>query len=177
MTLRYPEHPTPSDREALSQFMHLFSKLYPCGECASHFQALLKELPPQTSSRNAAAGWLCAAHNRVNDRLKKPRFPCDKLDENYDCGCGTEETTTTKSIGPQNVIEIPSTIQTNLESSPTSSLSSPNEKSVQSLADLTPQNWVPPPLPILSKRESRYFIDHLTQFQKRQESCQCRALI
>jgi hypothetical protein len=88
MTLRFPEKPTQSDRDTLLRFMHDFSRLYPCGECAEHFQALLKELPPQTSSRMASALWLCSAHNKVNERLGKPIFPCDKLDETYDCGCG-----------------------------------------------------------------------------------------
>lgn len=81
MTLRYPDHPTPSQRETLTTFFHTFSLLYPCGECANHFQALLKEMPPQTSSRLAAAGWLCAAHNKVNERLGKPEFDCAKLDD------------------------------------------------------------------------------------------------
>lgn len=88
MTLRFPEKPTQDDRDTLLRFIHDFSRLYPCGECASHFQTLLKELPPQTSSRMASALWLCSAHNKVNERLGKPIFPCDKLDETYDCGCG-----------------------------------------------------------------------------------------
>ncbi|CEH19578.1 thiol oxidase [Ceraceosorus bombacis] len=93
MTLRFPDEPSASDREALLSFFHLFSRLYPCGECAEHFQQLLRDLPPQTSSRLAAAGWLCAAHNRVNARLGKAEFPCDKLDETYDCGCGAPKKT------------------------------------------------------------------------------------
>lgn len=63
-TLRYPEvsytffgdwinadkqTPTPSDREALKSYFHLFARLYPCGECAQEFQALLNEYPPQVS--------------------------------------------------------------------------------------------------------------------------------
>ncbi|KAI6046282.1 ERV/ALR sulfhydryl oxidase domain-containing protein [Pisolithus marmoratus] len=88
MTLRFPEHPTSDEREALSSFMYLTSRLYPCGECASEFQELLKEFPPQTSGRRSASLWLCSVHNEVNSRLGKSVFDCAKLDETYDCGCG-----------------------------------------------------------------------------------------
>ncbi|KAK0486322.1 ERV/ALR sulfhydryl oxidase domain-containing protein [Armillaria novae-zelandiae] len=57
MTLRYPENPNADEREALNAYFHLLSRLYPCGECATGFQKLLKELPPQTSSRRSAALW------------------------------------------------------------------------------------------------------------------------
>ena len=50
------------------------------------FNALLH----QTSSRRAAALWLCHVHNQVNARLGKPDFDCAHLDEEYDCGCGDE---------------------------------------------------------------------------------------
>ncbi|PPQ79159.1 hypothetical protein CVT25_002787 [Psilocybe cyanescens] len=90
MTLRYPEHPTPDEREALSSYFHLSSRLYPCGECAAEFQQLLKKLPPQTASRRSASLWLCAVHNQVNARLKKPDFDCAHLSDEYDCGCGDE---------------------------------------------------------------------------------------
>ena len=88
MTLRFPDKPTDAERQLLLRFFTDFSQLYPCGECASHFQELLREIPPQTSSRMASALWLCMAHNKVNERLGKDMFPCDKLDETYDCGCG-----------------------------------------------------------------------------------------
>ena len=61
----------------------------------------------QTSSRRAASLWypfqfchffpffftpnyhrLCALHNEVNKRLKKPDFDCAHLSDEYDCGCG-----------------------------------------------------------------------------------------
>ncbi|GMK53512.1 hypothetical protein CspeluHIS016_0100980 [Cutaneotrichosporon spelunceum] len=87
MTLRYPEHPTPDDRAALKSFFYLFSRLYPCGECAEHFQKVLKKYPPQTSSRKAASMWLCSVHNIVNERLHKPEFDCLTLNDVYDCGC------------------------------------------------------------------------------------------
>ncbi|KAI0821451.1 ERV/ALR sulfhydryl oxidase domain-containing protein [Irpex lacteus] len=100
MTLRYPEKPTRDQRDALDSYFHLFSRLYPCGECAAEFQLLLKKYPPQTSSRRSAATWLCFVHNQVNARLHKPEFDCANLDSTYDCGCGDEpigSSTLTKS--------------------------------------------------------------------------------
>ncbi|KAK0625412.1 ERV/ALR sulfhydryl oxidase domain-containing protein [Bombardia bombarda] len=88
---RFPEKPSPDDSLALKTYIQLFARLYPCGDCASHFQKLLAKYPPQTSGRNAAAGWACFVHNEVNKRLKKEQFDCNKIGDFYDCGCGDEE--------------------------------------------------------------------------------------
>ena len=109
MTLRFPDDPSQDERDALNNYFHLLSRLYPCGECATEFQLLLKKYPPQTSSRRAAATWyvstsrsvvypsfmitlfrLCFLHNQVNARLGKEEFDCANLDATYDCGCGDE---------------------------------------------------------------------------------------
>ena len=90
MMARFPDKPTPQQSADLQNFMRLFSLLYPCGDCAAHFQQLLKEWPPQTASRHNAEIWLCNVHNQVNRRLHKPQFDCSKLNETYDCGCGTK---------------------------------------------------------------------------------------
>ncbi|KAL1408305.1 hypothetical protein Q8F55_005111 [Vanrija albida] len=100
MTLRFPDKPTADDRETLKNYFHLFARLYPCGECAAHFQKMLKEYPPQTSSRKSASLWLCSLHNKVNERLGKPEFDCLTLDATYDCGCGDNSTNTTTSASP-----------------------------------------------------------------------------
>ncbi|KAL6872029.1 ERV/ALR sulfhydryl oxidase domain-containing protein [Trichoderma novae-zelandiae] len=91
MVARFPEKPSPEERKTLETFIYLFSRLYPCGDCARHFRGLLAKFPPQTSSRNAAAGWLCFVHNQVNERLKKPIFDCNNIGDFYDCGCGDEK--------------------------------------------------------------------------------------
>ncbi|KAM0793284.1 hypothetical protein ACM66B_000745 [Microbotryomycetes sp. NB124-2] len=89
MAARFPEEPTQGDRDAFRSFMYLFSRVYPCGECATEFQQLLKRYPPQTSSRQAASLWLCVVHNKVNERLGKNEFDCSQnLEGLYDCGCG-----------------------------------------------------------------------------------------
>lgn len=91
MVSKYPEKPTPEDRTALKTFVQLFGRLYPCGDCARHFRQLMTKYPPQTSSRNAAAAWLCFAHNQVNERLGKPIFDCNNIGDFYDCGCGDDK--------------------------------------------------------------------------------------
>ncbi|KAK3386296.1 ERV/ALR sulfhydryl oxidase domain-containing protein [Sordaria brevicollis] len=90
MMARFPETPTADESLALKTYIQLFARLYPCGDCASHFQKLLKKYPPQTSGRNAAAGWACFVHNEVNKRLKKEQFDCNKIGDFYDCGCGED---------------------------------------------------------------------------------------
>ncbi len=90
MMARFPEEPSAGDSLALKTYIQLFARLYPCGDCASHFQKLLERYPPQTSGRNAAAGWACFVHNEVNKRLKKEQFDCNKIGDFYDCGCGEE---------------------------------------------------------------------------------------
>ncbi|KAG8876970.1 hypothetical protein FRB98_006939 [Tulasnella sp. 332] len=104
MTLRFPEKPTQDERHALESYFYLLSRLYPCGECATEFQQLLKKYPPQTSSRKTASLWLCYVHNQVNERLKKPEFDCMTLDATYDCGCGDEKNGTVPN--PRSVDEV-----------------------------------------------------------------------
>ncbi|KAG2412533.1 FAD-linked sulfhydryl oxidase ERV2 [Aspergillus terreus] len=91
MLARYPEDPTEEQQETLRSFIYLFARLYPCGECASHFQQHLKKYPPQVGSRNIAAGWGCFIHNEVNAMLKKPEFDCNNIGDFYDCGCAHDE--------------------------------------------------------------------------------------
>ncbi|KXJ85955.1 Erv1/Alr family protein, partial [Microdochium bolleyi] len=91
MMARFPDKPSDDDSLALKSYIHLFARLYPCGDCARHFQGLLAKYPPQTSSRNTAAGWACFVHNEVNKRLKKPQFDCNNIGDFYDCGCGDEK--------------------------------------------------------------------------------------
>ncbi|KAF2094035.1 sulfhydryl oxidase [Rhizodiscina lignyota] len=88
---RFPDKPKKDESEALRSYIHLFQRLYPCGDCATHFGELLKKFPPQVSSRSAAAVWGCHVHNQVNERLKKPTFDCSKIGDFYDCGCADDE--------------------------------------------------------------------------------------
>jgi len=88
---RFPENPTTDESAALKSYVHLFQRLYPCGECAEHFGQILAKYPPQVASRNAAAAWACHVHNEVNKSLKKEIFDCANIGDFYDCGCADDE--------------------------------------------------------------------------------------
>lgn len=88
---RFPDTPTTDESEALRSYIHLFQRLYPCGECAQHFGQILEKYPPQVSSRSAAAGWACHVHNEVSRSLEKAVFDCSKIGDFYDCGCADDE--------------------------------------------------------------------------------------
>lgn len=91
MMAQFPNEPSIEEQVALESYVHLFQRLYPCGECAEHFRGILEEFPPQVSSRNTAAGWACHVHNQVNESLDKEIFDCSKIGDFYDCGCADDE--------------------------------------------------------------------------------------
>lgn len=88
---RFPDSPTPDESVALQSYIHLFQRLYPCGECSEHFRTILDKFPPQVSSRSAAAAWGCHVHNQVNKSLNKEIFDCSNIGDFYDCGCAEDE--------------------------------------------------------------------------------------
>jgi FAD-linked sulfhydryl oxidase len=91
MMAKFPDTPTEEDSSALKSYIFLFARLYPCGDCARHFQQILAKFPPQVGSRSSAAAWACHVHNEVNKSLKKPEFDCTKIGDFYDCGCGDDK--------------------------------------------------------------------------------------
>ncbi|KAM3528793.1 hypothetical protein NHJ13051_002194 [Beauveria bassiana] len=91
MAARFPDKPTKDEQTAFKSFIKLFARLYPCGDCAQHFRRILDKYPPQAGTRSAAAGWLCFAHNLVNERLEKPAFDCNAIGDFYDCGCAEDD--------------------------------------------------------------------------------------
>ena len=64
----YPEKPNPENIKEMSQFLHLFSKLYPCKICSIHFQADIKKMPPFLENRKDFSIWICKIHNVVGSK-------------------------------------------------------------------------------------------------------------
>jgi FAD-linked sulfhydryl oxidase len=86
ITASYPSNPTPTDQQNVSQFMSLFSKLYPCWVCAEDFQTYMEQNKVRTESRDEFGKWMCEAHNDVNRKLGKREFDCRKWEERWRTG-------------------------------------------------------------------------------------------
>ncbi|XP_069503409.1 FAD-linked sulfhydryl oxidase ALR [Ambystoma mexicanum] len=83
MAAYYPDKPNHQQQTDMKNFFNLFSKFYPCDECAEDLRERLTTTEPDTSTRNDLSQWLCFLHNDVNKKLGKAEFDCSKVDERW----------------------------------------------------------------------------------------------
>jgi FAD-linked sulfhydryl oxidase len=87
MTANYPERPSHTQQSETTQFLGLFSKMYPCWVCADDFRSWMASgNAPKVSNRDEFGQWMCEAHNAVNVKLGKPSFDCSKWEERWRTG-------------------------------------------------------------------------------------------
>ncbi|KAB2602787.1 FAD-linked sulfhydryl oxidase ERV1-like [Pyrus ussuriensis x Pyrus communis] len=83
LAAQYPDKPTRQQKKDVKELMSILSRMYPCKECADHFQEILRSNPVQAGSHAEFSQWLCHVHNTVNRSLNKPVFPCERVDARW----------------------------------------------------------------------------------------------
>ena len=90
MAAGFEKSPTAEQTRDMTELFHLFSKYYPCPDCAAHFRELLASHPIDAKDNRHLSVWLCKVHNEVNVQLGKAAFSCalEDLAEKWgSCGC------------------------------------------------------------------------------------------
>ena len=98
LAAQYPSRPSTRQKRDVTNLINILTRLYPCGECAEHFQEIVKVHPPQVGSGEALSRWMCDVHNAVNRSLDKPVFNCAVVSSRWkdldgDGSCGDESET------------------------------------------------------------------------------------
>jgi FAD-linked sulfhydryl oxidase len=83
LAAQYPVRPTRRQRKDAAALMDILTRMYPCGECARHFSAVVAANPPKTGSKAEFSRWMCDVHNVVNRSLGKPTFNCDLVEARW----------------------------------------------------------------------------------------------
>ncbi len=93
IAFNYPERPSAEDKAHVKAFFQNLAPLLPCSSCRDDFAKLLKTYPVEAhlDSRDTLTHWLVEAHNRVNERLGKPRVAYDVVANKYNQLRGTCE--------------------------------------------------------------------------------------
>ncbi|KAK6167716.1 hypothetical protein SNE40_021680 [Patella caerulea] len=86
MAAYFPEKPSIKQQTDMKSLINIFSNFYPCEYCASDLRTDMKDYPPDTSGQKELSLWFCKIHNKVNKKLGKPEFDCDKVDERWKDG-------------------------------------------------------------------------------------------
>ena len=101
LAAQFPEEPTRRQERDARELIGIMTRLYPCGECARHFEEIVRKNPPDCTSGLKLQRWMCEVHNEVNTSLGKPMFDCAKTSQRWsrlDCdgdgeltGCSLED--------------------------------------------------------------------------------------
>ncbi|EEB06604.1 sulfhydryl oxidase [Schizosaccharomyces japonicus yFS275] len=79
MAATYPHNPSAAQQAEMYNFLHSFSRFYPCWSCAEDLRLWIAKdgNEPRVGSRRELTHWVCEAHNDVNVRMGKPAVDCN----------------------------------------------------------------------------------------------------
>lgn len=77
ISFTYPLDADEQDQAAVGQLLESLARLLPCAKCRPHWERLIHDELPYHSylyGRHIFSQYMVEVHNRVNDRLGKPRY-------------------------------------------------------------------------------------------------------
>ncbi|KAI1716351.1 erv1 / alr family domain-containing protein [Ditylenchus destructor] len=83
MAAYYPDKPNSEEKKNMSDTLTSLSKTYPCPHCAEDFRKDITKHPPELDNRGKLSKWVCELHNRVNVKLGKDEFDCNRTMERW----------------------------------------------------------------------------------------------
>eukprot|EP01024_Parvocaulis_polyphysoides_P031674 TRINITY_DN28551_c0_g1_i2.p1 TRINITY_DN28551_c0_g1~~TRINITY_DN28551_c0_g1_i2.p1 ORF type:complete len:232 (-),score=23.56 TRINITY_DN28551_c0_g1_i2:164-784(-) len=83
LAAQFPEKPTRQQQKDTKQLLQCMAKMYPCAECAAHFQKIVSDNPPRVGNGRELRQWTCEVHNTVNRSLGKPVFNCSLIESRW----------------------------------------------------------------------------------------------
>lgn len=85
---QYPFVPTIDDQKHYKLFFETLAFVLPCASCRFHFSKLLRDFPidEYLESRETLSEWVWEAHNKVNTRTGKPKYPYERVQHFYSVG-------------------------------------------------------------------------------------------
>lgn len=89
LAAQLPDKPTRQQQRDVRTLIDVLTRIYPCGDCASHWKSIVRVEPPRVHTRQEFEQWLCRAHNVVNRSLGKPMYNCNVVQLRWgalDCG-------------------------------------------------------------------------------------------
>ncbi|GAW79077.1 FAD-linked sulfhydryl oxidase ERV1 [Plasmodium gonderi] len=81
ISANYPEKPTDEDKKKHTNFFYAFANLYPCHICKLDLFDNLKNYQMTCQNRNDFSSFIYNLHNKVNEDIGKPLFPCSNIQE------------------------------------------------------------------------------------------------
>jgi len=85
---QYPLVPTMDDKKNYKIFFETLAFVLPCASCRFHFSKLLRDFPMDEylDSRETLSEWVWEAHNKVNARIGKSKYPYEMVQQLYSVG-------------------------------------------------------------------------------------------
>ena len=80
----YPITPNNTEKQSAKHFFSSIGNLIPCSHCSQHCLDYTAKNPPQVQNKESLINWVYNFHNSVNQRLGKPHFSKQQLNDKYE---------------------------------------------------------------------------------------------